>query len=395
MEWKQLGSKSNTTREIPDRWLQIHYYEAFNVLFRVENALRLFVYIVLKTKFLDKWAEISISTEDNPSTTIAAQAKKRMRQAKSFGYLGYDIACPVMHLTSGELGRIMMHESYWPLFAGYFRGDRSVMSTKLDEIGSIRNSLAHFRPIKQDDVAVIKQNAKHALMAIEECIQNFLASYQIVPTNNPDPWYAQIKPIGSGPCSVDLYQSSDESWIRLIFKYKCAELNRDAYGTSYVHWRLLTLQSSAILRQSPVLTKHVICLAESASSGTMSKELNTHFAKNVYMYFRKDVLVGVASQIKQELEAIALKINEETDLVSQDHLAKGIFVHASSATAVLTGNEHKYWKFNTEEMLTPMRDDDPPEYLGNFSYYGSDFIAGSPKYPWMPADIAERENPFA
>lgn len=78
MDWQSIGSKQSTSYQIPDRWLKIHYYEAFNILFRIENALRLFVYIILKTTDLDKWADISITSEDGNETTIAKQAKKRM-----------------------------------------------------------------------------------------------------------------------------------------------------------------------------------------------------------------------------------------------------------------------------------------------------------------------------
>jgi hypothetical protein len=53
-------------------------------------------------------------------STIAA---KRVSQADSFGYLGFDIKAPLMHLTSGELVELITADTYWPKFRAYFRGN--------------------------------------------------------------------------------------------------------------------------------------------------------------------------------------------------------------------------------------------------------------------------------
>ena len=45
MQWKQATIIAGGL-DIPARWVYVHYYEAFNLLFRIENALRIFVYIV-------------------------------------------------------------------------------------------------------------------------------------------------------------------------------------------------------------------------------------------------------------------------------------------------------------------------------------------------------------
>jgi hypothetical protein len=47
MDWHQ-AKQVNEAVQIPDRWLHLHYYEALNILFRFENALRVFVYVILK-----------------------------------------------------------------------------------------------------------------------------------------------------------------------------------------------------------------------------------------------------------------------------------------------------------------------------------------------------------
>ena len=54
MEWKKSEKKDGNTYQIPERWLHLYYYEALNVLFRFENSLRVFVYVVLKKKRIQR-----------------------------------------------------------------------------------------------------------------------------------------------------------------------------------------------------------------------------------------------------------------------------------------------------------------------------------------------------
>lgn len=122
MDWKSATTQPDGALSVPDRWLHPHYYEALNILFRMENALRVFVYVVLKNKFGEKWAGTTLHTVDEEQSTIAATASKRMSQAKGFGYLGYEISSPLMYLNSGELTRLITSDAYWDLFKHFFRG---------------------------------------------------------------------------------------------------------------------------------------------------------------------------------------------------------------------------------------------------------------------------------
>ena len=111
MEWKSSSRTDQGLFKIPKRWLHIHYYEALNILFRFENSLRVFVYSVLKNGFLDKWKECTFSVGEADPESIRNLASKRIKQAESFGYLGFDITAPLMHLTSGELVELVVSES--------------------------------------------------------------------------------------------------------------------------------------------------------------------------------------------------------------------------------------------------------------------------------------------
>jgi hypothetical protein len=183
MEWKSATKNEQGFITLPKRWLHIHYYEAMNILFRFENSLRVFVYSVLKNEYFEKWSECSFPIAGGDSRSINGIAARRIGQAASFGYLGFDIKAPLMHLTSGELVELLTSDAYWPKFRGYFKGNKEIIKNKLLEIGTIRNSLAHFRPIKPEDIELVKQNSRHTLLSVEECLSNIFVQSLRVPTN--------------------------------------------------------------------------------------------------------------------------------------------------------------------------------------------------------------------
>ena len=144
MDWKKAEKNDDDFVKIPERWLHLYYYEALNILFRFENSLRVFVYVVLKNELKDRWQEAAISG----GGSIQSETKKRITKSKDYGYLGHEVSSPMLFLNSGELIDLIVSDAYWKHFARYFKANKSIVSTKLQEIGTIRNSLAHFRPIK-------------------------------------------------------------------------------------------------------------------------------------------------------------------------------------------------------------------------------------------------------
>ncbi|WP_124647040.1 hypothetical protein [Burkholderia contaminans] len=129
--------------------------------------------------------------------TIRTETKKRIQQAREYGYLGYEVSSPMLFLNSGELAQIITSEDYWKYFAPFFRASKAIVLAKLQEIGAVRNSLAHFRPIKHDDIDLIKQNSKHLLIEVENCLVQLTSISDVVPTNSEDAWCKELKPIGN------------------------------------------------------------------------------------------------------------------------------------------------------------------------------------------------------
>jgi hypothetical protein len=320
-----------------------------------------------------------------------------MGQSQSFGYLGHAITCPIMHLTSGEMSRMITSDAYWKLFKPYFFGSREIMKTKLEEIGSIRNSLAHFRPIKPDDVDVIKQNSKHVLAGVEQFITQALMQPDVVPTNIEDTWYKQLKTLGTDHCTLSFHQSKDEQWVRLYLWYDCPVLKKNVMFKGYVSYTVLTLRSSAVLTKYDAVRRDITYLREFVHFPRMLEDYNAQFQKSLSFVLARKVVAEHHEELKTDLEALLLTISKETDLIKQDNLARGEIVQSVATSA--SGKEQEggdvLWKWQRNHLETPVQEGDPTEYWGALNFYGwEDFIGGTSQYPWMPESISQEELPF-
>ncbi|CAE6837183.1 hypothetical protein [Paraburkholderia nemoris] len=391
MEWRPAEAGDDHNYKIPERWLHIYYYEALNILFRFENALRLFVYIVLKRQFGKDWDLAALGD----GITIRTETKKRIHQAREHGYLGYDVSSPMLFLNSGELTQIITSEVYWKHFAPFFRASKAIVLTKLQEIGTVRNSLAHFRPIKQDDIDLIKQNSKHLLVEIENCLVQLTSISDVVPTNSQDAWYKDLKPIGNDHWRTNLLSSLDRQWIRVQLAYTIPVLQKTG-SSQYLTYKVGTLRTSQILRLYPVIRETCIYLSESTVYPRMGDNQALQAAKTISIVFSKSTLEAGFDEIGAALRAMALKVEAETELIQQDALARGDLVEAKNISAVRrdSASGDAYWNFNTESLVTSVADIAEVEYWGQRSHYTTDFISSTSRYPWMPSSVSDEEIPF-
>jgi hypothetical protein len=395
MDWKSATTKDNGAVKIPERWLLLHYYEALNILFRMENSLRVFVYVVLKNKYKEKWAETALETIEEEQSTIAATASKRMMQAKGFGYLGYEISSPLLYLNSGELARLITSDAYWEIFKPFFRGKREIIKTKLDEISTVRNALAHFRPLKYDDIELIKQNVKHAFIGIEQCLSEMTQTHRVVPTNTEHEWYKTLSALGSEICPVKLYQNGTEKWVRVELEYASAILTESKGGT-YRWFNVTRILSSAIINSFPKLAEWCTFMSESVSHAAIDEDNKPGFKKKVSLVFSKPALVAGHDKIAEQLTRLLKKIETETDLIEKDNLARGGLIDAVAIWASKKeAGDQTWWSASTDSLKCELGEIDPPEYWGEIGLYIDDFIAGSTKYPWMPSDISKPEDPWS
>jgi hypothetical protein len=299
-----------------------------------------------------------------------------------------------MYLNSGELTRIIMADSYWELFKPYFRGKKEVIRTKLDDIGTVRSALAHFRPLKYDDIELIKQNVKHAFVGIEECLAEMTQTTRVVPTNITADWYNTLSKIASNRCELGLFQDRSEQWIRIMITFKSVILQQ--YGSEdFQSIQLTNLISPSVIKESSVIRSHCTFLTEEPFATVRTGE-PASAGKRTSIVFNKTAILENYAEIVRELTQILTKIDTESELIQKDDLARGALVDSARLWATLrTSEKHRWWSTDVDSSLKcEFSENDPTEYWGELGLYPSDFIAGSTKYPWMPSDISEGDSPF-
>ncbi len=394
MLWEKAAKVPDGKLDVPSSWLYPHYYEALTVLFRVENALRLFVYLVLKEQFGPKWKDLEISSDEEAKTSIGALARRRIEQGKMFGYLSYPIQSSLMHLTSGELVRLIIHDSYWPVFKEYFFAAKSVVTLKLQEIGTIRNGLAHFRPLSPNDVEVVKLNANQMLSEVERTLIEIIQCPQGVPTNTTEDWYTQLRTLGTDQVTMNFLQSKDERWVKITLRYGITHLsgapNRDR---SFQRYRITNLDTPAILLTQDTLRNYVLFVTERLPVLRVSEELIPVGHKEIGLTFSRRNLAEKYADIKESLERVLAQISEETALLREDQLARGRLVQGAIIVARATDGEVPQWRVNTAPLRSQSPDEELPEYWGRIVAI-SDFISATEDYPWMPVKVSEEEPPF-
>ncbi|TVV44144.1 Swt1 family HEPN domain-containing protein [Thalassolituus sp. C2-1] len=391
MEWKKAQVKDNNLVEIPERWLHLYYYEALNVLFRFENSLRVFVYTVLKEELKEKWQETAVS-----GGCIKSETKKRMRQSDDYGYLGHEITSPMLFLNSGELIDIIVSDAYWKYFAKYFKASKSIVITKLQEIGTVRNSLAHFRPIKEDDIDLIKQNTKHVLLEVEKALVKITSISALVPTNSDEPWYLKLKALGSENINLSLFYCEDENWVRLSFLYKIPTLLKSKITEEFYTYKVGDLRTVEVLRNFQVIKDNCIYVADSYVLGRLNADFDVVSNKEFSVVLSKRTLTDNIDSLESAIRDIITKVDEETELLKSDDLARGVLVEPKHANAsVKTGhNNNRYWQVALDALKPDSSKASEVEYWGTRGHYVTDFVSATQQYPWMPSSISDLELPF-
>lgn len=390
MDWKEAKNTENNIYDLPGHWLKIEYFEALNILFRVENLLRMFVYIILKNEFKDKWKDLSVTSDDYESSTIGAIAKRRLSQDKNYAYLGYVITSPLLHLTSGELIRIITSDSYWKYFKKYFPGSKEIMKNKLDEIGNVRNSLAHFRPLKKGDIELVKQNSNHTLSLIEKTIIDYVSCPDIVPTNTDEEWYKELITVGIPDIKISFKQSKNGEWIKLSVKFKPPRLNEKDDLLGYTV-RTANLKTDNLLINYPNFSKYIISCIEKRPRSYVENPQSGEIEKLISLTLGRKTLSDNHLKIKSELEKILLEITKELALIKEDNLARGKLIEVVSCRFE---KGKIYHSLKAHQFDTELTENTPVEFWGSLSYASSNFMTDTDKYPWMPIDISEDKDPL-
>jgi hypothetical protein len=397
MDWEQAKDNKNGTFQIPGSWIHISHYEALNILFRMENALRIFVYCVLKESYGSDWVGLQISTLETESIAIGKLAARRISQQQDFAYLGKKIACPMMYLNSGELIHLIFADKYWPKFAPFLEGKKEILRNKLEEISTIRNSLAHFRPVTQDEVDVIRQNTKHVFRGIEACLREITSCSKIVPTNTQDDWYKELSTLGNELCKVSLYESPNGKWVRMEIQFSCMVIGTSAgFGENSHHFELINLSSPEILQHFGALSKRVIFVSEYMPRPRMPDDRRPSYRKQVSLMFSAKSMRECYKELSDDLKNMLTLIIEERDLISNDHLARGRLLEVDTTYAWINTDDkgRSRWVMQEDKLLSSTPEDAPPEYWGTIGRWPAGFIDTASRYPWMPSAVSSDEFPF-
>lgn len=395
MDWKQYKNTEEGI-SVPPNWLFPYYYEALTLLFRIENALRMLVFMELKSTKGSQWLGMQIATADGEELSIDNVAKKRRANDETFGYLGHRTRSPLMYLTSGELVGLILSERLWPNFRKYFSAGKQVVDLKLREIGTIRNTLAHFRPISQDDVEVVKQNANQILADIESAIQR-ARCIDRVPSNCPDQWYAELKLLGPERTTLRFSECRGGEWVSIRLSFKCAILTDIPQNPRYVFWiYILNLNTPAILRLIPNLKDHVTFVSETINYTTMDEKLTPDISKECTFVFSRSMMEEKYLEIKDALEKLLSKAEEEADIITEDLSVRGDLIEVVNLRVQeREWDEGSFWLPDVSSLQSVVDSDHPPEYWDQFSIAASDFVSDTKSYPWMPVDVSEGDGlPF-
>ena len=397
MEWKSIQKHNDGLVKVPNRWLQLHYYEALNILFRFENSLRVFVYIILKNEFFDRWIECNFQPPgSDAAVSIKGLAAKRINQSENFGYLGFDVKAPLMHLTSGELVELITSEAYWPKFKPYFKGNKEIIKNKLLEIGTIRNSLAHFRPMRAEDIEVVKQNSRHTLFGVEECLINVFSQQIRVPTNTTHAWYKSISSSAGQHLTSTLHYSKNEEWINLKLTFTSPSIESQWYGDRYITNDLIKLKPQQILLKNVNLMKKITYATEHTSYPVIKEDGKLEIKKDVNLIFKKSIIENDYEEIHNDIKSVIEKTEEECDLLKKDNLARGEYVEPASCYSwwqEQQGEQQARWNHSYDKVNSPYVSSDPDEYWGQHLFV-SDPVAGCVRYPWMPENISNLDGFF-
>jgi hypothetical protein len=204
VEFKRIKKISDKEKDrsfnIPSSYLPTYYFDAFNILHRFENSLRIFVYSVLKASMGANWANTLTKDpgkeqqdEKGGELTIRTISKIRRNQLENYGHIGMLPHIPLLYLTMDDLVSIFTYKPNGKYFNSTFPASiEKVYEPKLKELIIIRNNLMHFRKIYPRDLERLFFNIEELsgpLKAYLSDVVEFDYSSEYIPTQG-DKWHS-------------------------------------------------------------------------------------------------------------------------------------------------------------------------------------------------------------
>lgn len=395
MEWGKIEKQEGyEVYKLPDNWLYNHYYEALNILFKLENALRVFVYVVLKDRQKRKWTQTNLKSDDNESVSISSIAKKRKSQIMNQSYLGYVIDNPLVYLTTGELLGIILSQANWSSFKKYFQGNKSMIEYKLSEVSLFRNTLAHFRPIKKDDIEYYKHIIKQLFIGVDRCIDDVLSCDIPVPENLNEEWYKNITNLSQTNFAIQLTKSKSDEWIRISLKWRIKTIEKVSSYSSVDTYKVIDINGANVSNYLPDLLDDAIYMNELVSYPKINK--GTLMINKVlsFVLSRKNI-ENKYDTIIEELKRLELTIMKEEIMLKDNPNTLGEILEINKIRVnYKTEDKKQIDSCNCDILKSKVSNSKRSEFWGNYRIYTDGFIVNAHRYPWIDIDIATEPFPF-
>jgi len=373
----------------PDTWLPMHYIEAYNILFRIENALRVFVYLVLKIHFAEEWHKVSVVGDGQEKDSISSRTKRLVAQNEKYAYLGHERACHLLLLSLGELVEIMTADTCWRFFARFFHSNRQATLVKFYEIIMIRNALAHFRAINEGDLVTLRKNSEHLLSPVADFLNGTINIVEPVPRCDATTWLKDLQELKSPVCVTSWRQSPGADWSAFVIEWTFPVVGspNEAWDHGY---SVIRLDTPTVLREAPLLRALVSFSYESFDWPLeFDAEKMPVFKKEAFFVFHREVLQQNASDVQGGLKTVLDAVTEDTNLLATapESTARMVRIaHITSKPKGANGGEH-------QGLCCDQLDPSLAEYWGVFVPLPgiSEFITDTYRFPWFREWVTNAE----
>ena len=370
-----------------------HYFDAQNMLFRIENSLRFLVFVVLKDALGQTWRGAQIPAPDGAGgTTIDAKASQRIRQSQALGHVGLQVSCPMLHLTTGELAGLILSDAYWKHFAPYFVAKREVVKLKFDEITQVRNALAHCRPLREEDVDLVAVNSRHLFPKVTAALSELFSTKSPVPTNTPAAWYKSLGNVVIQPLTAELSTCMTSAWIELRLRF-VFPVSYEPLSKTFQRWTAYAVCIPAILDLMRSASGACVILSERRAYLSGSPVPPSELVKTAVLVFGARRLAELHAEIRNEVVTLASEVQRQVLALQTDPLSAQPLVRLLRGYCQL--NDQGLWYFEGNNPVDAVQDASPPEFLGvEGTFPASEFTEAASTFPWFPTHICKDEIPF-
>ncbi|HOX41518.1 MAG TPA: hypothetical protein PK263_04970 [bacterium] len=376
---------------IPVDWVPVQYYDAYNILFRIENTLRLLLFVVLKSHYRDEWENIQIADEVNPGT-IRALAKIRREAAQDFGHLGSPSNNPLLFLNGGEIVRLITSEKYWQYFQECFPANRKNTQLKLFEILSIRNDMAHFRAINREHLVTLKNNINQVLKKAGDYLAGVVC-YGLIgqPTSITQEWSADLERMSQGNVHLTIFPGS-EGWltIKLYYRQPITTITELSNSDKLVMFK--RLESLSILEHYKGITNNIVSMQETVEA-EMDEDDHLYFddyidAELMFTAHVRTINKHAEEFVSEVKRLVANILSEESG-----KNATGEKTVLSVGTILWSDGLNSLWNDIAKKAIESRFPEYWGDYFGKKAYVPENFIMRTRYFPWFAKTITQRDNP--